>query len=101
MGTTIAELGAGNQPIDMVLYNKDGHQYLLMANTRHGVLKIGTDQFGSAPGLKDPVAGTAGIPAEKVTTMANVVQLDLLDATHSIVLQKADTGVNLQSYMLQ
>jgi hypothetical protein len=101
MGTTIAELGAGNQPIDMVLYNKDGHQYLLMANTRHGVLKIGTDQFGSAPGLKDPVAGTAGVPAEKVTTMTNVVQLDLLDATHSIVLQKADTGVNLQSYGLQ
>ena len=54
-GTTIAELGAGNQPIDMVLYKKDGHQYVLMANTRHGVLKIATDQFGSASGLTDPV----------------------------------------------
>ena len=102
MGTTIAELGAGNQPIDMVLYNKDGRQFLLMANTRHGVLKIATDQFGTAAGIKDPISGTAGIPAEKVTSMPNVVQLDLLDATHSIVLQKADSGaVNLQSFPLQ
>src|SRR5262245_50220041 len=73
MGATIAELGAGNQPIDMFLYNKDGHQFLLMANTKHGVLKIATDKFGTAPGLKEKVDTTAGIPAEKVTTMMNVV----------------------------
>jgi hypothetical protein len=102
MGTTIAELGAGNQPIDMVLYSKDGQQFLLMANTRHGVLKIATDQFGTAAPIKDPVAGTAGVPAEKITSMTDVVQLDLLDSTHSIVLQKASAGpVNLQAFVLQ
>ena len=50
MGTTIAELGAGNQPIDMVLYKKDGHEFLLMANTKHGVLKIATDAVRHAAG---------------------------------------------------
>jgi hypothetical protein len=99
-GTTIAELGAGNQPIDMVLYKKDGHEYVLMANTRHGVLKISTDQFGTASGLTNPVNGTAGIPAEKIASMTNVVQLDLLDATHSVILTKADGAVNLQAVVL-
>jgi hypothetical protein len=99
-GTTIAELGAGNQPIDMVLYNKDGHQYVLMANTRHGVLKIATDQFGSAKGLTDPVQGTAGIPAEKITSLTDVFQLDLLDATHSVVLTRTAGVVNLQAVAL-
>ncbi len=99
-GTTIAELGAGNQPIDMVLYKKDGHEFVLMANTRHGVLKISTDQFGSASGLTAPVEGTAGIPAEKITSMANVVQLDLLDATHTVILTRTDSGMNLQAVVL-
>ncbi len=100
MGTTISELGAGNQPIDMVLYNKDGHQYLLMANTRHGVLKIATDTFGTQQGLKDPVPGTAGVPAEKVTSLTNVVQLDLLDATHSVVLRNESGTMNLEAVIL-
>jgi hypothetical protein len=89
MGTTIAELGAGNQPIDMVLYTKDGREYLLMTNTRHGVMKIATAPFASAAGITARVGGTAGVPFEKIASMANVLQLDRLDATHSIVLARA------------
>lgn len=95
MGTTIAELGAGNQPIDMVLYKKGGKEFVLMANTRHGVLKIGTEQFATAPGLTTKIDTTAGVPAEKITTVTGVVQLSLLDATHSVMLMKTATGVNL------
>jgi len=100
MGTTISELGAGNQPIDMVLYNKDGKQYLLMANTRHGVLKIATETFGTQQGLKDPVPGTAGVPAEKIASLTNVVQLDLLDPTHTIVLRNEGGTFNLEAVIL-
>ena len=39
-GTTIAEFGAGNRPIDMVLYKKNGKDFLLMSNTNRGVMKI-------------------------------------------------------------
>lgn len=100
MGTTIAELGAGNQPIDMVLYTKGGREYVLMANTRHGVLKISTERFASAPGLTERVPETAGVPAEKITSVSNVVQLSLLDATHSVMLMKTDTGLNLAAVVL-
>ena len=32
-GTTIAELGGGNRPIDMIVYSRGGQDYLLMSNT--------------------------------------------------------------------
>jgi hypothetical protein len=100
MGTTIAELGAGNQPIDMVLYAKDGREYVLMANTRHGVLKISTDQFATAPGLTAKVDTTAGVPAEALRSVSGVVQLDLLDATHSMMLMRVGTTFNLSAVVL-
>jgi hypothetical protein len=102
MGTTIAELGSGNQPIDMLLYQKDGRQYLMLANTRHGVLKIATDGFVTAPGLTERVEDTAGVPAEKVASLTGIVQLDRLSDTQAIVLQRsaATDPVNLQAHPL-
>ncbi len=91
LGTTMMELGAGNQPIDMVLYQKEGRDYLLMANTRHGVLKIPTAQFGSAPAIRARIGGTQGT-FEPVAAMSGIEQLDLLDAQRSIVLARAADG---------
>ncbi len=42
MGTTIAELGNRNRPTDMIVYSKDGKDYLLIANTSRGVMKVPT-----------------------------------------------------------
>lgn len=102
LGTTIAELGAGNRPIDMVLYKKDGAEYLLMANTSRGVMKIPTASFGTQPAITAPVPnGTAGVGYETIASMKGIQQLDLLDATHSIVLVKAETGaLNLSAVIL-
>src|SRR6185369_16198407 len=65
-GTTIAELGAGNRPIDMVVYSKGGSEYLLMSNTSRGVMKIPTKDFATEPGITAPVQGTAGIAYETI-----------------------------------
>ncbi len=51
MGTTIAELGNRNRPTDMIVYKKDGKDYLLIANTSRGVMKVATDGFATAPGI--------------------------------------------------
>ncbi len=101
-GTTIAELGSGNRPIDMVLYKKDGAEYLLMANTSRGVMKIPTKAFGTQPAISAPVpTGTAGIGYETIASMKGIQQLDLLDATHTVVLTKTDAGtINLASVIL-
>ena len=39
-GRTVAELGAMNQPIDMVSFNQDGGEHLLISNSSHGLIKI-------------------------------------------------------------
>jgi hypothetical protein len=94
-GTTIGELGAGSRPIDMILYRKDGHDYILMANTTLGVVKIATAGFGAATPIDAarPVTGdTGGVPFETIDTDARVRQLDLLDAAHSIELSGNDSA---------
>ena len=99
-GATIAELGAGNQPIDMIVYKKDGKEFLLMSNTSRGVMKIPTGDFGTAPALTEKVAGTAGVKYDTIATMTGIEQLDLLDATHSIVIAKTAAGRDLTAVIL-
>ena len=101
MGTTIAELGNGNRPIDMILYKKDGKDFLLMSNTSRGVMKIPTDRFASEPGIKERIAGKAGIPYETIATMTGVEQLDLLDETRTLILARSTAGaLNLEAVAL-
>ena len=101
-GTTIGEFGAGSRPIDMILYKKNGKEFLLMANTTRGVMKIPTDGFGTATPITMPVqTETAGVPFEKIPSMARVQQLDLLDATHSVVLAGSNAdGLDLRAVEL-
>jgi hypothetical protein len=84
----------------MILYNKGGRDFLLMSNTRRGVMKIPTEQFGSAPGITARVTDKGGIGYETVTTMTGIEQLDLLDGGHSLVLARADGTLNLSAVAL-
>ncbi|MGH9221231.1 MAG: hypothetical protein ACRD1W_18135, partial [Vicinamibacterales bacterium] len=93
MCTTIAELGNRNSPLDMIVYRKDGKEFLLMSNNSRGVMKISTDGFATAESITKPVADRAGVGYETVTAMKGVEQLDLLDATNTIVLARTDAGV--------
>ena len=95
-GTTIGEFGAANRPIDMIVYTKNGKDFILMSNTSRGVMKIPTDGFATAAPITRPVNDTAGVPFETVTTMAGVLHLDLFDATHSVVLVGTNTESDLQ-----
>jgi hypothetical protein len=93
LGTTIAELGNRNRPLDMVLYKKNGKEFLLMSNNSRGVMKIPTDGFASAEKITTRVsAETGGVPFETVATMKGIEQLDLLDDTRTIVLARAEGG---------
>jgi hypothetical protein len=102
MGTTIAELGNRNRPTDMVLYKKGGKDYLLIANTSRGVMKVATDGFATAPGITARVASeTGGVGFEPITALKGVEQLDLLDDARAIVLQRAEGGaLTLQAVAL-
>ena len=90
-GTTIAELGNQNKPLDMIVYTKGGKDFVLMANSRHGILKVPAAEFGTAPALTAAVkgGGTAGVKAEAIAELKDVVQLDKLDDGHAILLLKS------------
>ena len=93
VGTTIAELGNRNRPIDMLIYKKDGREFLLMSNTSRGVMKIPTDTFASAAPITAPVkTETGGVPYETVAAMKGIEQLDLLDASRTVALSRIDGG---------
>jgi len=91
-GTTVAELGNRNQPLDMIVYQKGGKDFLLMANSARGVMKISTENLADAKGITAPVGGTAGQPYETIEGLKGVVQLDRLNDTHAVILVKTDDG---------
>jgi len=100
LGTTVAELGAGNRPIDMILYSKGGQDYLLMSNTSRGVMKIPTAQFAAAPAITARIGGTQG-QFETVANFTGVEQLDLLDSGRSLVIARGQDGArNLTAVIL-
>lgn len=88
-GKTIAEFGNGNRPLDMIVYQKDGKDFLLLANSKHGVLKVAAEQITGAQSITSKVSGTKGLAFEKID-WAGVAQLDRLDGRHAVVVQ---TGV--------
>jgi hypothetical protein len=92
-GTTIAELGNRNRPLDMIVYHKDGNDYLLMTNSSRGVMKIPTENAGSAEGITQPVNGKKGIGYDTISSLKGVTQMDQLDDHHAVLLvQENPTG---------
>jgi hypothetical protein len=99
-GTTIAEFGNRNRPVDMIIYQKNGQDFILMSNNVRGVMKVPTAPFGKAQGIATQISDTAGVPFETIAAMKGVQQLDLLDQSHALLLVQSTAGLDLQSAAL-
>jgi hypothetical protein len=101
-GTTIAELGNRNRPLDMIVYQKDGKDYLLMTNSSRGVMKITTEGAGSAESITAPVTGggTKGLGYDTIKSLKGVVQMDQLDDKHAVILVQDGSDLNLETIEL-
>jgi hypothetical protein len=100
-GKTIAELGNRNTPLDMIVYQKDNKDFLLMANTSRGVMKISTEGADTAKSITEPVKDKEGLSYETITGLKGVIQLDKLDQDHAVVLVQADgDSMNLETVTL-
>jgi hypothetical protein len=93
-GTTVAELGNRNRPLDIISYQKDGKTFLLMANDARGVMKISTDELTSREGITGKVdEPTAGQPFETLKEWTGITQLDQLNNAQVVVLVETKEGV--------
>jgi hypothetical protein len=103
LGTTIAELGQSNRPLEMIAYTKEDREYILMANSTRGVMKVSADNLGSykaitppsaaceqarepARGPRECVGDIAGVPYQTVADLKGVWQLAKVDNKHALVL---------------
>jgi hypothetical protein len=93
-GKTIAELGNGNRPLDMVVYQKDGKDYILLANSSRGVMKISTEGIDSVEAITKGVRGTAGLKYETIQGLKGTEHLDAFDKDHALVLKKIRIGTD-------
>jgi hypothetical protein len=101
-GVEIADLGAGNQPLDMVPYKKDGHEYILIANSSYGVVKLRADKLESYPAIDSPtVTDVAGVPYDKISSVRDVRHLAQIDDSNVLlVMGKSGGASTLQTMAL-
>jgi hypothetical protein len=100
-GTTIAEFGYGNRPLDMVAYRKDGHEYLLMSNSNRGVMKVSADHLDTYKPITAPVtAEIAGVPYKTIAELQGVQHLEKFDEGSALILASAGKSMDLRTVPL-
>ena len=67
MGKTVAELGSHNHPLDLISYEHDGGEYLLVCNDRHPLFKVACKDIDGQGPLTEPDDSMDNSPADPVT----------------------------------
>ncbi len=94
-GRTVAELGWGNSPLDIISYEKEGKKYFAISNSSRPLMRIDYEDLASTrETLLEPLPETevtAGMPYDSLP-LVYVLQLDLLDDSHIITLRRTVEG---------
>jgi hypothetical protein len=98
-GTTIAELGNRNKPIDMIVYAKGGKHYILMANSSRGVMKLTADHLENYQPITKQTE-TTGVPYETIASLKGVQHLDKYDDANALVLMGDSSSLDLRTVPL-
>jgi len=99
--TTIAELGNRNRPLDMIAYKKGGKDFILMANSARGVMKLDAGELDKYAHIETRIPDKAGVPYETIGELTGVTQLDKVDDTSAvIVVADADKKTSLKTIAL-
>jgi hypothetical protein len=94
-GRTVAEFGAGNSPLDMVTMKKGDDLYLFMSNSNRPIMRVRYKNIATYEGsLTEPIKESYGVAGVEMTNLpvVNVLQMDKLDDTQVIVVQRRGNG---------
>ena len=89
-GKTVAELGGGNRPLDMISYSTGGKEFILIANSDRTLTRLDAAEVAAARPLTTAVsqpfepAGVKYLPI----AIVGVLQLDNLNAANVVVLKR-------------
>ena len=100
-GTTIAELGNRNRPLDMIVYNAGGKDFVLIANSSRGIMKLSAEAVEAGKQIAEQRAGgPTGTSYETIKAWTGIDQLDKLDGKHALVVQRSGESLDLVSKAL-
>jgi hypothetical protein len=94
-GETLAELGRHSSPVDMFQYTRAGQDYLLVANTLNGVMRLSLAGFDTFEAVDETGGDEAQIPIQRMG-LRGVVQMDLYDETRALMLFDSRTRLDLR-----
>ena len=80
-GTTLAELGGGNRPLDMIAFTKDGQRRVLIANSDRTLMSMSAKDIEKATPMTKAVDAayvSAGVPYLSIAEIG-ITQLDNLN----------------------
>ncbi len=96
VGRTVADLGAMNQPLDMVSFRVDGAEHVLVANSSHGLIKIARRDIDAQDALTEPTE-PVGVPRE-VEDLRGITRLANLTPDYVLALQTDGDRQHLRSF---
>jgi hypothetical protein len=95
VGRTVAELGAGNTPTDLVPFKRGGKDVIMVVNNRRPLMRI--DASDVATGTALTVPEVAGIARATLEQPSGISQMAELDADYVVVVQRGANGLDLKS----
>lgn len=99
-GTTVAELGNRNRPLDIVTYTKDSKPFALMANSARGVMKVSLEDIERIDAIVERIQDKAGLKYDTLSDLKGVEHLDKLGETHAVLLVRTPKGLSIQTIQL-
>jgi hypothetical protein len=100
-GTTLAELGGGNRPLDMISFAKEGQRRVLIANSDRTLMSMSAQDIEKAAPMTKAVDApyvNAGVPYVSIAQVG-ITQLDNLNDGFVVMVQRDtnDGTLNLRS----
>src|SRR5262249_13030161 len=89
-GQTLAELGGGNRPLDMISFTRQGKQVIVIANSDRTLMRMNLEDLEHGQPLTTGVEDTfmsKGVPYQALSYVG-VLHLDDLNADHAIALKR-------------
>jgi hypothetical protein len=101
-GRTLAELGGGNRPNDMVAVERNGQRYVVVANSNRTVMRLKASDIDRSEALEKQSTEayeSFGTPYRSIA-IVGVTQLDLLNPEFVVmVIRDIDTGsLNVETF---